>query len=304
MLVRVQPGAGQGVRGLSSAENRVHDLLASWAAGTEFHIPGLTLLNVYLPDKGTTRQVDGLVFLPSRLAVVEVKGFTSPQSGQLVIPPNGAWRVGDEPAAIHTLAGAPTPGEQVRAGVFAAKDAFAEISGSAGGGNGHVRGLVVLVTSGRLTLPTGNERAGRGIDVALGTQNSLRRVMHRYRRQPQVWTADGVLAACREVGLAELAPSRDELHAEGFPEHVPEPEPAEARDTAPPAPPPPRPGPTTTARPSSPAPRSSPRTPAPPLATRLSRPRRRVPWMLILGLVLFVAIAVTAAILVNQLFHG
>jgi len=39
------------------------------------------LLNVNLPDKCTTRQVDGLLFLPAGLAVLAVKGFTTGQPG-------------------------------------------------------------------------------------------------------------------------------------------------------------------------------------------------------------------------------
>lgn len=141
MLVRVQPGTGTAAHGLSGAEAKVHDLLAGWAHGTDHAIGGLALLNINIPDKRTTRQVDGLLFLPTALAVLEVKGFTAPQSGTLAIPPNGPWLVDGQPAAIHTLAGLPNPGEQVKAGVYGTKRAFAGIPG----GDGFVRGLVVLV---------------------------------------------------------------------------------------------------------------------------------------------------------------
>ncbi|MEV6874223.1 nuclease-related domain-containing protein [Amycolatopsis sp. NPDC051128] len=218
MLVRVQPGTGTNAHGLSGAEAKVHDLLAGWAHGTSHAIDGLALLNVNIPDKATTRQVDGLLFLPTGLAVLEVKGFTAPQSGRLVIPPNGPWLVGNESAAIHALAGLPNPGEQVKAGVYAAKRVFAGIPG---GGDGFIRGLVVLVATGAIELPPGKELGGRGIDVALADPTSLRRVLHRYRAQSPVWTADGVLAACAALALTELAPSRAELRTEGFAERLP-----------------------------------------------------------------------------------
>jgi hypothetical protein len=167
MLVRVQPGTGPAAHGLSGAEAKVHDLLAGWAHGTPHAIGGLALLNVNIPDKTTTRQVDGLLFLPTGLAVLEVKGFTAPQSGRLVIPPNGPWLVEGEPAAIHALAGLPNPSEQVKAGVYAAKSVFAGIPG---GGDGFIRGLVVLVATGTIELPLGKELGGRGIDVAWPTR--------------------------------------------------------------------------------------------------------------------------------------
>ncbi|UOZ03390.1 nuclease-related domain-containing protein [Amycolatopsis sp. WQ 127309] len=220
MLVRVQPGTGSAAHGLSGAEAKVHDMLAGWAHGTPHAIDGLALLNVNIPDKSTTRQIDGLLFLPTGLAVLEVKGFTTPQAGMLTIPPNGPWLVEGEPAAIHTLAGLPNPGEQVKAGVYAAKRVFADIPGD---GDSFIRGLVVLAATGAIELPPGKDLAGYGIDVALAQPTSLRKVLHRYRAQAPVWTADGVVAACAALALVELAPSRAELLAEGFSEHLPAP---------------------------------------------------------------------------------
>lgn len=357
MLVRVQPGTGTAAHGLSGAEATVHDLLAGWAHGTPYAIGGLALLNVNVPDKGTTRQVDGLLFLPAGLAVLEVKGFTACQSGRLAIPPNGPWLVGGEPAAIHALAGLPNPGEQVKAGVYAAKKAFAGIPG---GGNSFMRGLVVLVATGAIELPPGKDLAGNGIDVALATPASLRKVLHRYRAGAPAWTVDGVLAACEALSLAELAPSRAELLTEGFGEHLPtpraRPEPPIKAPISPPfkpalgdpqldpvarrRPPPgahsaPRPTRSVpaapAARPGAPAataqasPRRARQVPAshslplpkpppkplPPARPRVvperqasARPRRRVPWGLIVVLVLICAVGITAAVIVGQVFHG
>uniref|UniRef100_UPI003F493E16 nuclease-related domain-containing protein n=1 Tax=Amycolatopsis sp. CA-082387 TaxID=3239918 RepID=UPI003F493E16 len=222
MLVRVQPGAGTAAHGLSGAEAKVHDLLATWAHGTDHAIDGLAMLNINIPDKSTTRQVDGLLFLPTGLAVLEVKGFTAPQIGTLMIPPNGPWLVDGQPAAIHALAGLPNPGEQVKAAVYAAKSVFAGIPG---GGDSFIRGLVVLAPTSKLELPPGKDLVGNGIDVALAQHNSLRQVLHRYRAQAPAWTVDGVLAACDALALAELAPRRAELLTEGFAEHLPPPRP-------------------------------------------------------------------------------
>src|SRR6266540_1254543 len=81
MLVQVQPGTGAAAHSPSGADAKVHDLSAGWAYGAPHMIGSLALLNVNIPDKTRTRQVDGLLFLPAGLAVLEVKGFTAPQSG-------------------------------------------------------------------------------------------------------------------------------------------------------------------------------------------------------------------------------
>jgi hypothetical protein len=268
MLVRVQPGTGAAAHGLSGAEAKVHDLLAGWAHGTPHAIDGLALLNVNIPDKSTTRQVDGLLFLPTGLAVLEVKGFTTPQAGLLTIPPNGPWLVEGEPAAIHAPAGLPNPGEQVKAGVYAAKRVFAGIPG---GGDGFIRGLVVLAATGAIELPPGKDLAGNGIDVALAQPTSLRKVLHRYRARPPVWTADGVLAACDALALTELAPSRTELLAEGFAEHLPAPQDRPEPPIKPPISPPfgPAPG--------DPGPESAVRRPSSPRVRVAPPPLRSVP---------------------------
>jgi hypothetical protein len=55
------------------------------------------------------------------------------QSGQLSIPPNGPWPVEGEPAAIHAPAGLPNPGEQVKAGIYAAKKTFPAVGRASAG---------------------------------------------------------------------------------------------------------------------------------------------------------------------------
>jgi hypothetical protein len=79
-----------------------------------------------------------------------------------------------------------------------------------------VRGLVVLVPIGKIERPSGKDLASNGIDVALDTPTSLRKVLHCYRVQAQVWTVDGVPAACAALALTELASGRAERPTEGF----------------------------------------------------------------------------------------
>src|SRR5699024_9823455 len=198
-----------GRHGLSSAEEAFVTMTHSWGPGA-YHLPRLALVNVNVPDKNTTRQVDALLFTPTGLIVIEIKGFTRPQAGTLTVPANGPWRVDDEPAALHTHATG-NPGEQVKAGVYAAKTALAGIDE---GGGTFVTGLVVLTRLPGQQLTLGDTRqAGRGIRVTLATPTDVRRLLHQHRRRRTCWTATGVHTACHTLALDHLAPTTDELRA-------------------------------------------------------------------------------------------
>ena|GEM_PF-2837576 len=337
MLVRVQPGHEGGAHGLSGAEEQFVRRLESWGPG-QYHVPGLAVVNVNVPEKSGARQVDALLFVPEGLVVVEVKGFTRPQSGTLSVPVNGPWLVDGQPAAVHTLAGS-NPGEQVKGGVYAAK---AAVAGIEGGGDTFVTGLVVVMPRTRELTVGDTRHAGTGIRVVVGSNTKLRRFMHQHRNRRPCWTADGVRAACRELSLTGLAPGRDELVAEGFPETLPDPPPVPAA-----RPPEPRSesqvqspvrttgsavaasGPVaasevtpTVAEPSSgtrpgsqglapvAGPAAGPGRTRPPVAgPSRARPstapsRRRVPWGSIVALVLILLCGATAIILISHLFQG
>uniref|UniRef100_UPI003F4907D4 NERD domain-containing protein n=1 Tax=Amycolatopsis sp. CA-293810 TaxID=3239926 RepID=UPI003F4907D4 len=332
MLVRVQRGTGATAHGLSGAEERVVGLLSSWTG--KYHLPGLALVNVNVPEKTAVRQVDGLIFTPAGLMVLEVKGFVRPQPGVLTVPPNGPWTVDGEPAAVHTLTGL-TPGDQVKAGVYAAKAALADVNGAK---DSFVTGLVVLVPQDRELTLGDTGRAGLGIHVTLATQKDLRGTMHRFNNRTSTWTADTVLAACRVLALDHLAPERAELLAEDFldqpPAPVPPPVPQPRTTSPPPAPArtaststntwyrspglPAKPPPDFVFDPISPptpaAPQPRPamlrRSPARPTARPAPAPamrperRRRIPWGLLIALTLICTIGITAAILVDEMFAG
>uniref|UniRef100_UPI003F4978A1 nuclease-related domain-containing protein n=1 Tax=Amycolatopsis sp. CA-151526 TaxID=3239921 RepID=UPI003F4978A1 len=335
MLVRVHRGGGAG-RGLSGAEEQLVRRLESWRTRQDgdFHLPGLALVNVNVPDRHSVRQADALVFTPSGLIVIEVKGLRSAQAGTLVVPANGPWLVDGQPLDVHTLAGL-NPGEQVKAAVYATKNAFEQIDG---GGNTFVSGLVVLMTRGPGLRIRNTGCAGRGIHVVSGSQTALRRAVHTQLRKPKCWSADGVLQACRVLGLAGMAPTRSELLTEGFPDLIlaaparphparpPQPRPASPAP-APAAWPRPAGGPSRRAtgpRPSVPAQGPAPQTPDRPrpprppdtraarsrtaaadeVLPRAIRPGRHWPWGLIIVLILLTAAAVTVAIVLHQAFHS
>lgn len=61
----------------SSAENKVIGLLRDWSGS--HHLPGLCLVHVHVPTGNRTREVDGLLWTPHGLVVLEVQGFTTAQ---------------------------------------------------------------------------------------------------------------------------------------------------------------------------------------------------------------------------------
>lgn len=325
MLVRVQKGPGTSGEGLSRAEARVVRLWRGWTG--EYALPGLALVNVNVPSKAGVRQVDALLFTPHGLLVCEIKGFTRSQPGVLTVPLNGPWLVDGEPAALHTLATA-NPHEQLRGGLFDTKNALE----AAGLNVGFVRGAVVLVVIPKTELKLGDTRnVGPGIDVVLAQRKMLRRLVHQMRDRTgrPGWSADTVLDACRALDLHTLAPTREELLADGFPDTLPtadRPTSVPAVPTAPkptppakPAAPPvqrptptkkatsaPRPAPTKV----SPVPQyrspASPRPPAQrpaPAAASATASARRV-WPTLVVLAVIAVLTTVACVVIYQAFHG
>lgn len=200
----------------SGAEDTVAGLLRDWNG--EHRFSGLCVMHVHVPTGGRTREVDGLLWTPHGLSVLEVKGFTTAQAGTLHMPANGPWRVDDEPAALHTLADM-SPAEQCQTGVYAVRNTLQ----AAGVDSGFITGLVALVHPNRRHLAVGDTtRLPKGVSVALATHTDLRRRLHLQREHAArpCWSADDVLAACAALDLSALAPPRAELLTEGFPDVI------------------------------------------------------------------------------------
>lgn len=262
----------------SSAERTVIDLIRSWTG--QHHLPGLCVMHVHVPSGNRTREVDGLLWTPHGLSVLEVKGFTSAQDGTLHIPANGPWQVGDQPAALHTLAET-TPAEQCQAGVYAVRNALS----AAGVEPGFVTGLVALVSQRdqRLVIEDA-PRLPTGISVTLANHTDLRRWMHqqRNRNSRPSWSAEDVLAACAVLDISSLAPERSELLNEDFPNVISGSDRSRQYRPrrAPQAPHPQTSSPKASPQVKSPiatAPRSSARTPTPPPAPARTAPSPRRP---------------------------
>lgn len=199
----------------SAAEDTVIGLLREWTG--KYHLPGLCLMHVHVPTGARTREVDGILWTPHGLAVLEVKGFTSPQEGTLRIPANGPWQVDDQPAALHTLADT-TPAEQCQTGVYAVRNTLH----AAGVDPGFIAGLVALARPNQQLALGDTTRLPTGIFVSWATRTDLRRWAHHQRKRDSRprWSADDVLAACAALDLSSLAPQRAELIADGFPDVI------------------------------------------------------------------------------------
>lgn len=329
--MRVQRGPGVSGEGLSGAETQVVKQWRSWTG--QYQLTGLALVNVNVPDdRGRARQVDAVLFFPHGLAVVEIKGFTEPQSGTLRVPLNGPLTVDGEPAALHTLS-TRSPLEQLRGALFGTKNALqaAEID------PGFVAGWLVLVPQPKTTITIDDANTSLGIEVVLGRNKSLRHMVHQLRRRTSspMWSADRVLQACDALELGALAPTREELLADGFPDTLPAAnrptsvaavpaEPKQTRTVKPASSPVPRPRPRKTTPAPRPTPRPAPkpavpapqyRTPAGPRppAQRPSRPARpaapmlasaRRVWPTLVVLAVIAILATVACVVIYQAFHS
>jgi hypothetical protein len=298
-------------RSLPAAAAHLVRLLGSWGPGPD-HLTGLTLAGITVPGRGGPRFVDALVF--TRYGVVVIAAH--------------------EPGAGP----APAPDERAGAGVAAAKGALA-----AHDGGRYVTGLVAIVPAAvagpgsepdrRSAQPGPPDTAGwpapanqpdparreaeaaspgpapgsswpaasvPGVAVVLADPQGLRRIIRQHNRWRTVWSADDVLDACYALSLAHLAPPRAALLADGFPARLPAlaklPE-LPAVIPVPPDPPPP-------VVDDDPEPRI-PR-PRGPVSAVFPRPRpiRQVPWGLVIVLALLVTAGLLAAVVVAQVFHG
>jgi hypothetical protein len=198
MLVRVNPGAQ-----LSDAEQEFVECLRSY--------PSAALAMVDLQVGG--RQIDAVVWTPRGITVLEVRGFRRRQSGILNISGAGPWKISDADADLDEQAGSPS--DRLEHGIFAVKSSLERGLLDPG----HVCGAVLLVPFRGAVVRPSRTNLRPGLDVIVGNVSDateLRIYLEGFSAGPKKWTADRVIGDCAALGLADGAPSRQELVKAGF----------------------------------------------------------------------------------------
>ncbi|RJO76625.1 NERD domain-containing protein [Nocardia panacis] len=209
MLVRVKTGAE-----LSGAEQEFVDCLRKYPT------PSLALVELRVGDARGKRRVSAVVFTPRGLTVLHVLGFKRRQSGILTISGAGEWVISDTPADFDdTRTGSPS--DELEQSVFEVRGALERALLDAG----DICGAVVLVPLRGVVVRPARTNLRPGRDVVIGNAadpTDLRIYLEGFSAGPRSWTADRVLSACAALGVAEGAPTREDLIADGFEEVVPE----------------------------------------------------------------------------------
>lgn len=180
---------------LSPAEER----FAEWIRWSPAQ-PGVVLIDVAVPDRGRTRQVDAVIWTPQRCIAVEVKGFRSRQDGALVIPANGPWLMED--GSVTDLYGndySHNPTKQVRENTLAVKNWAAGVTGR----SRYVDGLVPVMLQPGQNVPRVDAREQPvGIYMLIDDFDVFRYYLHSLGRKRIEWTADEVVTLIAALGLA------------------------------------------------------------------------------------------------------
>ncbi|MFC4375918.1 NERD domain-containing protein [Nocardia halotolerans] len=212
MLVRIRPGAE-----LTGAEREFVECLRAYPS------TGLALIDCRVGD----RRLGAVIVTPRGITVVEVKGFRRRQSGLLGLGRSGAWTISDSPLDLDTE---PSSGltDRVEHGVHAVRVALERALQD----SRHVCGAVVLVPYRGVVVRPARTALRPGLDVLIANTvdaHELRVYLENFSAGPRDWTVERVRNACTAFGLADLAPSRAELGADGFAPNRPAPAPPPVR---------------------------------------------------------------------------
>ncbi|MBF6215865.1 NERD domain-containing protein [Nocardia puris] len=191
---------------LSTAEQR----FAEWVGWSPAQ-PGVALLNVDVPHRGRSRQLDALIFTRQRCIAVEIKGFRSQQHGTLVVPPNGPWLMEDgQIADIYGNTYNHNPISQVRTNTLAMKNWASQVTHR----GCFVYGLVVVMLLPGQHVPSLDVHAHpEKTDIVVEDFDVFRYYLHRLENQKVQWSADQVHAMLTRLGVAHLYGGRRDVIA-------------------------------------------------------------------------------------------
>lgn len=175
---------------------------------------GVVLLAPTVTASGQRRKLDGLLFTPEGLAVVDVESV-SRQSGYLFAPAHGAWTVGGQLLQLDDGGGNPTPASD------AAVKAIVAALRQGGIDPGYVQALIAV--NGELSgVAQPETERGHGVVVSRLTGADLLTAV-RLATAPsagglrQLWTTADVIAAMRALRIEAPLPSIELFTDEGFP---------------------------------------------------------------------------------------
>ncbi|MEU6831241.1 nuclease-related domain-containing protein [Nocardia beijingensis] len=179
---------------LSPAEQR----FAEWIQWSPAQ-PGVALLNVDVPDRGRTRQLDAVIWTQQRCIVIEVKGFRTRQDGTLVVPPDGPWLMSDgQVADIYGNGYDHNPIKQVRTNTLAMKNWASRITHR----GCFIYGLVLVMLLPGQDVPALDTYAHpEKTDIIIEDFDVFRYYLHRLNEHKVQWTADQVDTLIQRLGL-------------------------------------------------------------------------------------------------------
>ncbi|WP_040807807.1 nuclease-related domain-containing protein [Nocardia concava] len=204
MLVRVQNAAG------THAEKVLIDWMRTWKGTTD--PKGVATVNCSLFHGDRLHPFDAVVWTPNSCVVIEAEALSEKLDGELEVPVNGPWRVGDR---IIGFEGGDkrTPLDKSRDHTFALQNWLAE----RGLGQRVIHGIVLVVPPPGSNLRVKQLWSDPSFQVLLGDERALRDHFTSLlsRGRPQ-WSANDVAFAFRGLGILPYLPSPQDLLNEGF----------------------------------------------------------------------------------------
>ncbi|MFJ4657400.1 nuclease-related domain-containing protein [Nocardia sp. NPDC088792] len=205
MLVRVQNTAG------SHAEKVLIDWLRTWKGSSD--PKGVATVNCSLFHGDRLYPFDAVVWTPTSCVVIEAEELTERMDGELQVPVNGPWRIGDR---IINFEGGDkrTPLDRSRDHTFALQNWLAE----RGLGQRVIHGVVLVVPQPGSNIQVRQMWTDPSFQVLLG--DDPRRMRDHFvsllsRGRPQ-WSANDVAWAFRGLGILPYLPAPQDLLNEGF----------------------------------------------------------------------------------------
>ncbi|WP_405496433.1 NERD domain-containing protein [Nocardia sp. NBC_00511] len=204
MLVRVQNTAG------THAEKVLIDWMRTWKGSTD--PKGVATVNCSLFHGDRLHPFDAVVWTPTSCVVIEAEALSEKMDGDLEVPINGPWRVGDR---IISFDGGDkrTPLDKSRDHTFALQNWLAE----RGLGQRVIHGIVLVVPAPGSNLQIKQMWTDPSFQVLLGDERRLRDHFTALlsRGRPQ-WSANDVAWAFRGLGILPYLPAPQDLINEGF----------------------------------------------------------------------------------------